>query len=297
MRVIPVLFLALTVLDCKSTGTCEGQCAAGEPIFDHMVLLWSGPAGTTPPACPEVAPSAKSGYVDTPPTTVECDPPCTCTPTQGACSSVEWMYAQLGDCFSETAPMIPFAPPPMWDGTCTDSDPVASATNVTMDSPHPIPQMGCLPSELHAAKIDGGETIARVCSAAAPFPPGKCPSANEQCAYPSVDGFQVCLAGDRELNCPPGWPEKHTFFDDARECACSCGDPAGESCSVTVTIYKDSACMNALGSDMYQSPEVTCLVFPPSMIGSKSATPPVYLPGACPPTLTKSLPTTLCCLP
>src|SRR4051812_10053327 len=106
MRTIP-LFLALAAAGCgmpgtsssSGMGTCAGQCApsaADAPAF--MVLLWSGPEGATPPDCPDVATTGIDGYLDTPPSTVECEPPCTCSASGSGCYLPSMMVANPTTC-------------------------------------------------------------------------------------------------------------------------------------------------------------------------------------------------------
>jgi hypothetical protein len=307
MRSIALLFvltfLALTLLDCGSlSNTCSGQCSP-DPGYDggfyRSVLLWSGAVGTAPPACPQATPTPMPGLLDTPPTSVECNPPCNCTATAGTCSLPSSVSGQAANCGDPTAPLTPSNPPPMWDGSCTAANPASQVSNVTIQAPGLTPQGMCLPAGSQATTIEGGTIAALMCLGSDRSPGGSC-SDDEVCAFPGAPGFLVCLLGDLglDLTCPLSWPNKHTFFGDASECNCSCGSPEGESCATTVTVYSDSACSKSLGSANVATDEIVCIPFAPgSTVGSKSATPPVYQPGTCAPILVNSIGATLCCLP
>lgn len=305
MRTIAFLlaltFLALTLLDCGPPNTCTGQCLAppgNAGGFHRTVLLWSGPVGTTPLECPQATPTASPGLLDTPPTAVVCNPPCVCTATAGGCTLSGTITAQTADCFNTTAPLIPFNPPPMWDGSCTAATPVAEATSVTVSGPALIPQAGCLPAGSKATTIEGGTTAAVLCLGPDRLPSGFCAN-GDVCSYPQAPGFSVCILGDLglDLTCPLSWPNKHSFFGDDAECNCSCNDSVGESCSTTVTIYSDTACSTPLGLAGVTTDQPACMQFSPSTVGSKSATKPVYHPGTCGPIVVNSIGATLCCLP
>src|SRR5580704_13617333 len=98
MRTPPLLLaLVLPVAGCGASdpcstnpaaasclGTCPGECVPDFPPGPGlMVLVWSGPEGATPPACPSLTPEGATGYLDTPPATVTCSPPCACAPSVG----------------------------------------------------------------------------------------------------------------------------------------------------------------------------------------------------------------------
>jgi hypothetical protein len=103
------------------------------------------------------------------------------------------------------------------------------------------------------------------------------------------DGFRVCIAREGDADCPIVSPysEKHVFYkgiDDTRDCtACTCGAPAGGSCSALVTIYTDAACSAQTGSAMATNAATSPCVDVPagSAIGSKAMGPITYMPGAC----------------
>jgi hypothetical protein len=108
--------------------------------------------------------------------------------------------------------------------------------------------------------------------------------------------------------------ERHIFYQglkDDRECsACSCGAPMGSACTAAISIYKggDLTCSGStvVPGIMISSLGPTCLdiMLPGQALGSKSAGPIAYIPGACPPiggdasgTAIPTNPSTLCCRP
>lgn len=281
-------------------GTCTGQCAPDAPGWPAVFFqVWSGPAGSTPPACPADTPYPGHGYLDTPPDSVSCSA-CSCGPSQGGCFQPPQMTANNAACPAD-APGVQhasFDPPIVWDGTCTAKDPVSSAGSLTVLPAQLAPDSQCGVSGVTATDVQGGKTIALTCSSPSNVPDGKCPN-GKVCAYGKVDGFLLCItefSGD--VACPVEWPDKHLYYDEGDLCVCSCGAPVGESCTTEVTVYGDNACTKPLGSTAVSEDKPACVDVPPgSAFGSKSATPPVFHAGTCAPKLEKSHPRTLCCLP
>lgn len=277
--------------------TCEGACGTGGNAIYWSFWLWSGPPDATPPACPTQS-DPRLGYLDTPPTFVDC-PTCTCGPSKGTCSEPSTIVASAGAC-PGTGTGSPFDAPNGWDGACTAMNQVSSAGSLSVTPAPPDTDFshGCSPSYGYPLQTSGGKTRALMCR---PYRPtmGTCSGANEVCTYAKVDGFNVCIFGDSSKPCPVGWTNQHAYYDDLDECSCSCGSPAGATCSATVEVFSDDACVTSLGSVLVSSDKPAACVNVPagSPLGSKSATPPVYTAGTCAPTLTKSVSVTLCCLP
>jgi hypothetical protein len=144
----------------------------------------------------------------------------------------------------------------------------------------------------------GGGMIGTLCSSLQDIAAGACSGVDEFCAFPNQSGFSVCLYALGDNQCPAGWTTRHRWFAQDQLCNCSCGDPVGEVCTATITVYEDGACKSQLGSKPVSSNgSETCLnVAPGSALGSKAATLD-YMPGMCAPTLTMAQPSTLCCLP
>jgi hypothetical protein len=279
-------------------GTCTGQCVDLPASWSPGRLLWLGPEGSTPPACPAMAKNRLLGYADAPPPTVEC-PTCTCAATTGSCLLPSMINANKAACPGVPGEAVPFDAPNIWDGACTAMDAVSSAASLLVPPPALSPLSECFPSSDPAIQLAGGATRALVCSDDFGIEPGACADPQAFCTVAKAPGFSLCVSSGGDTVCPEGWPDKHVVFLDIDECACSCAPPTGEKCSSTLSVYADGACSQLLGSALVSSDQAPmCIDTPPgSPFGSKSATPPLYQSGTCTPSLTKSLPVTLCCQP
>jgi hypothetical protein len=305
-----VLAVAVALVGCSSSdtcsqdaascadagqGSCTGQCTPLGTGFD--VMLWSGPPGATPPACPAFANGGNTpGFLDVPPSTVTCSPACSCAPSENECFLPSAMTAGSTACPSDG---MPFEAPPEWSGTCSTMNPVASADSLTVDPPT-LGQGTCTPSTPNVVTAKGGSTIAVTCQSLSSHfgdVPGECPSADPWCAYPNAPGFTVCTAAAPGSSCAdlPGWPVQHTFFQAS--CNCACGPASGDFCTATVDAYADSTCSDEVGSVTLTSNDgPKCADVPAgSPLGSKEAT-VTYTPGMCAATLTPIASETLCCL-
>ena len=280
--------------------TCEGQCAPALDIAPDVVLLWSGPQGTAPPDCPAgLVPF--TGYLDTPPTTVDCAP-CFCGPSEGSCKGPAAAYANTAPCPAEEpgAMTTPFDLPTDWDGTCVPGAASGIDSSIPLHAQLVSEPTECEPSFGSGMLTDvEGATRAEVCIGAV-LPEGMCAGAGEMCLPPQAERFSTCVWLPPGVSaCPAGWTGKHPYYDDRYACTCGCDAPVGESCTTTVTVYEDGACATPLGSAMVSLDftEQCVDLAAGSTIGSTSATPLVYQSGTCAPILTKSAVNTLCCLP
>jgi hypothetical protein len=120
------------------------------------------------------------------------------------------------------------------------------------------------------------------------------------CVGPNNSGFTMCPG--------PHYTEQYVFGlsigKDTRHCVpCSCDPPVGSMCSSQVTVYSDNACLMSLGMVTATLSGDMCVDIPGGPLWSKSATPPVYMPGMCATSggLTGDAPleapTLFCCLP
>src|SRR5262249_53413654 len=115
-------------------------CAPHVPVEDGWgatLLLWTGPPGATPPACPTWLPTPDPGFADTAPS-VTC-PACTCSPTIDAQCHLPYQVTAISPACPGGAKAQPFGPPSNWDGMCTAMDAVSSADAVTV-----------IPGDLHS---------------------------------------------------------------------------------------------------------------------------------------------------
>jgi hypothetical protein len=282
-------------------GTCTGQCVPDATPFGlFLVLLWSGPDGTAPPECPsETGGGGLLGYLDTPPDATTCNPECSCSPSSGNCFPPSMLTASSGIC-PGSGTGTPIGSPEAWSGACAPAA-VASAASVTIEPPGIGTVHQCAPPFTQTPTITGGKTRALRCGDPRYLPAGECPLATQAiCAFPDVEGFALCLWGDPEAGdtaCPPDWPVKHLYFDDANACACTCADPVGDFCSTTMTVFGDGACSKPLASTTVSSnqPPMCVPVAPGSTLGGMTATSSTYHSGACAPVLDKNPVSTMCC--
>jgi hypothetical protein len=120
---------------------------------------------------------------------------------------------------------------------------------------------------------------------------------------PYQEGLCVKMPG--EVACPALFPNQHIYYDtftDGRSCSsCSCGNPAGASCSAKIQFFTDSACStNALLAEV---PTGSCkdISGNPAVVGRKAIGTTIS-PGSCAPsggqvggTVDPVGPTTFCC--
>lgn len=176
---------------------------------------------------------------------------------------------------------------------------------------------GCASGPPVAAKVISlhWDRFARGCDVDLPKGPvdrSICPS---DVVLPS--GFALCIFHDGENDCPdnPGnvFTERRVFYQgvqDDRQCStCTCGAPTGSVCKGQVSIYDggDLTCGPlAFAQIPISSANSACLDITPlgQSLGSKSAGSMAYLPGSCPAfggdasgSVTKTGPSTLCCVP
>ncbi len=281
---------------------CAGPCWPAAPLgFGPPLYVWIGP-DLEAQTCPTTTTDVYEGYADlsAPPL---CGP-CACNPPVGSCEVPATLTAQGASCAETgpTTPTKPFDPPSGWDGGCTTDDAIDGGQpcdsgvdgglcvqSVTVAS-LTISELGCTPMQgpvtqdpptwgLFARACEGsaavGCTNGNVCS-----PP-----------MPSAAEFHTCVSQLGDNECSYTWDgpytEKHLFyqgFQDNRSCSpCTCGSPAGASCTSEVTVYSDDHCMSPpVVSVLAGSEGPECLgVIPGSALGSKTASSPTYSPGAC----------------
>lgn len=297
-------------------------CDVGE--FVHWSAQWEPPmvlwVGTEEqaPECPKgPATIAYQGRADLVAPAV-CEV-CTCAPPTGSCALPSKLTASTMPCGTPGG-TTSFNAPNQWNGSCdtTTKIPGAIVQSVTIE-PLAMTESGCASGEPIPAKIVSlhWEKFARGCDVAllaGPVNRSICLSDN---LIPP--GFALCIFHEGEYDCPeePGnvFVEQHVFYQgvqDDRQCsACACGAPTGSACAAMFSAYKgaDLTC-NAQSVPQIHTqlssvgPSCENLTLPGQGLGSKSASPPTYLPGQCPAlggdasgSATMIKPSTLCCLP
>lgn len=301
---------------------CDGQCVALAPNgWDSPSIVWMGLERDAPP-CPETALQlgfeGRSGLV----ATNQCGS-CTCDPPVGTCQLPDSITANAAACanINASTPSTPFDAPAGWDGSCTNNDAVSSGKlcngvacvqSITIAPPVLI-ETGCVPHKLPVLTQSEPTwaTFARSCRWE---PSGSCSSSGRRCAPNAPPGFRYCIYHEGDVECPDihygPYSERHVFYGglaDTRSCApCTCNDPSGGECSTKVSIFGDAACGEAPSYlATIDATKASCHdVIAGTALGSKSASPPVYSPGACAPMGGEPMgsaspvePRTFCCLP
>jgi hypothetical protein len=185
-----------------------------------------------------------------------------------------------------------FSAPDPWNGACNVAmAPLQDRMSVLVE-PVTMFESGCEPVQ-HDVPRAGSPTwgtFARAClgngfTAACPDPSDYCAPTSE----PPPEGFSQCVHHDGDQTCPPGYPNKHVFYNsatDLRECTgCTCGDPKGGTCSMTVDLYRGDMCLpgfpNYIGTYPVNSTQSMCHSFPAGLLQSKWGAPLGYTPGSC----------------
>ena len=273
---------------------CPGACIDAPALgWSDPALLWTGPAGASPPACPPEAPVLGfEGFADLTVPAAGC-PACACTTPAGTCALPTGYTASSASC-GAVGVTTSFNAPDAWDGGCTQANAVLTCGSA-----------GCVAS-LTAGAITVQDESCAVATAqpAAPTEPVTYQTAARACKRGSSlgcddptlvcapvsaapPGFKLCVhrAGDAE--CPAAFPEKHgvaTGVDDQRACSpCTCGSPTGGVCVAALNVFTDDACGAPLFVNPVSSTTQACfdIATPGVTLGSKSVDKLAYIPGAC----------------
>jgi hypothetical protein len=307
-------------LSCPpSIDACEGTCEPAvsyTPAWAAPLLVWLGDGSSTP-LCPSQA-ASHAPVQFAPPPDPTCDP-CTCSPSTGTCALPATASASTSQC-APSAPGIASDPPSAWDGSCTAANAVTSPVeSMSVGAMTVSESEGCTPQTAPATQsLPKTWTVAGACFGTTQ---GTCPSSGDLClpaipspktvAAPGTGIWTYCIThegadDDYTMMCPPRFPALRVFgpsVTDTRACAaCACDPPQGSACSSFVSAYSDSSCSVYLGTVEATLEGPTCVDVPGTPLGSKSASAPVYVPGACAPSggeLTGSAvidaPMTYCC--
>jgi hypothetical protein len=239
---------------------CAGDCVPVPPFgWDGPGLFWLGPAGDAP-GCPSNAPvTAYQGHTDPLAPDGGWCTACTCSLDGGSCSLPENVTARSGTCGEAGTFTTDFDPPAGWDGGCTDVPAIpaelfcGSAPCVASLTAGPLALTlpACTPST--AALVDAGlpsfGQAALACQIGAPFPAGCDGLACAPRASEAPD-FTSCIFQPGVNECPAGSPYAKQYvvysaptFDDQRVCApCTCRAP-DSSCTATLDVFDNGACM------------------------------------------------------
>jgi hypothetical protein len=300
-----------------------GICFPGEPIFwSYPFLAWFGEQQGAP-SCPASASDLGFKGFASLTAPIDCGT-CTCGAPNGSCALPATMTANAASCAQEgpSTPHTPFDPESGWTGTCDTSVSIASGKlcggadcvqSLTVGPLTPS-ESGCSPSQppsMQSPPVWNGYAIGCLRNPNEPCPD----NSGGYCVPAPPPGFEVCIAQPGMVDCadpmnPTGpYSEMHILYEgyeDTRACSpCTCGEPSGSTCSSTVSVYTDGACSTLAYSATVTSSGPACHDLPAGTpLGSKSATPPTFMPGACAPgggapmgAVTLTNVTTFCCIP
>jgi hypothetical protein len=281
--------------DAPSALACTGQCAPYSPLeWSGPSLLWIGPPSQTPTCPAAVSASGYFAYADLD-ASAPC-PPCQCAPPAGSCGLPPAIGVSPESCEAADADGgdTPFNPPAGWDGGCTEDDAIAGgalcdggpcAQSATI-APLTVNETGCEPVAPTVSPPPISQSSALICEGMAP---GACAITGESC-LPATPGFAICVfqAGDHDCSASFGpYTQKVLVYIDVSgmpSCsACTCGAPAGSVCTSKLSFYVDGMCASpASNANLVDSTKPVCVdLITGTALGSKSASEPVYAPGAC----------------
>jgi hypothetical protein len=291
-------------------GCVEGECVEAPGGWSGPTWLWFGPKEQAPDCEGE---SFYEGYTDF--VSAGLCEVCTCQPPTGSCSLPSQLTVSTKACNIPGGSISSFNAPASWNGQCDGSTkvPPGVAHSLTV-APIEMVEEGCAVGTPIPAKVISmaGTTFARACHGRGWSACGD--QTNAACipyAAPRPPGFRLCTFKFEDVKCRPGtsFTERYVFSDEAEEgCVdCTCGPPEGSMCKATVSVYENGLCG---GPPFLQLPissvDQTCVdIAPPGQaLGSKSAGPTTYVPGACQPQggqvngkITPITPATFCCRP
>ncbi len=298
----------------------KAECDVGEFVhyptrWDSPTLLWFGPEEQAP-ECP-LGPitTGYEGHTNLlAPGACEA---CSCELPTGSCALPSTIEVQADVCGPQVDLPIDWKAPAPWDGLCDEATQVVAGKAYSLKIPPlTMAESGCASGPTVPAKVLASQwqTYARTCDMA--WPPS--PVGHSICltgSSPVPADFRLCISHDGELPCPATtdnvFTEQHVFYngiEDDRQCSpCTCGAPAGSTCTAIASIYTNATCSGVpLTQTTISSASETCVdvQLPGQALGSKSASLVSYLPGTCPPaggdasgTAIATEPVTYCCRP
>ena len=236
---------------------------------------------------------------------------CSCSCSEPSCALPGGIHTNAAKCADlDGSAAFPFGPAGAgWDGVCSGENPIPAglpcggvpcAQSVTVPALLVSPCQAD-PPVISKAEATWGRTV-RECTL--DLPADGC-AEGQVCPPAPPGGFDACLIGEGDLDCPPGFARSrfYTGFEDDRGCTpCSCGDPDGE-CEAYVVTYSDAVCGMPAGSVMVSAQEAACFdVLSGTALGSVQAYFLGQSPGSCPTSggeatgdVAPGGPVTLCC--
>lgn len=218
------------------------------------------------------------------------DHTCACSCSAPTCALPGGMHTNAAKCSNaDGSAALPFGPGPGWDGLCSSDNPVAAGIQcggVPCVQSVTVPALLVSPCEpdppvLSKADATWGRTM-RECTL--DLPANGCAD-GQICPPAPPEGYDICLIGEGDLTCPPGFSKStyYTGVKDDRGCAlCTCGDPEAQ-CEAYVVAYSDVACGVPAGSVIATVDEPACFDVPSgTALGSVQAYFLGQSPGSCP---------------
>jgi hypothetical protein len=217
---------------------------------------------------------------------------CSCSCSAPTCTLPGGMHTNAAKCAdADGSAQLPFGPAGNgWDGVCSNENPVAAGLpcgGVPCVASVTVPALLVSPCEpdppvIAKAEATWGHTV-RECTL--DLPANGCAD-GQICPPAPPDGFDLCLIGEGDLDCPAGFTKSPFFYTgvkDDRGCGpCSCGDPEAQ-CEAYVVAYSDAACGMPTGSVMVSAQEPACFdVLSGNALGSAQAYFLGQSPGSCP---------------
>lgn len=233
---------------------------------------------------------------------------CSCSPP--SCTLPDGMHTNAAKCADAAgSTQLAFGPGNGWDGACSNQDPVPGGIQcggVPCVASLTVPAIvvsPCEPDPPVVSKADAtwGRTV-RECTL--DLPANGCAD-GQICPPAPPEGFDICLVGEGDLDCPPGFAKSrfYTGIQDDRGCdPCDCGPPEAQ-CEAVVLAYSDDACGALAGAVLVSTQEPACVdILSGSALGSVEASFLGVSPGSCPTsggaatgTIAPGGPVTLCC--
>lgn len=290
-----------------STSACGGVCADAIPAgWTGPVTLFeqSGTPAPVAPSCPTAFPTdAYDGNTDLVATAPTCA--CACGPGTGAqCGSSSVQF------FTDTQCMTPcnagsYGLPP---GLCvTTGCSGANPGSFRLTAPGISFAGSCTPMPMSTIPPWTWSTTARACGTTPGA--GECSGGGVCVATPPAPFAKVCVVQSGAVSCPPGaYSVVHALYkgvSDSRACSgCSCGTPAGTSCTGAQVEGFSMNTGTCGGTEVTLPFGPSCATVGVTINGEQETTPPTAANGTCVAsggqasgTAAPATPTTVCCMP
>lgn len=294
---------------CSTAEACSGQCVPLPPLgWSLPLLLWVGPELEAPECPVDLAGVMQyEGHAD-PVNPAKC-PVCSCELPTGECELPSFLVVSTPHCtFGPGTILYDFSGLDTDPTSCNTESPVPPGTGTRSLTIGPLTKTERECKPVATVPPRSGQTPWKTFARACSYGASACLDPNTLCipTPESSPGFSQCIYQRGELECPSDYPKKSIFYDelrDSRNCsACWCGAPEGGECTAMVKAYQDAACTVVEVGRTMRLIELCSDIGQGTGLGSKTATTPIYEPGACKPSGGEPVgsaellgPTTFCC--